>query len=394
MAFTLKLNNGTDSEYVFDYLPDIAINKNNKHDDANSLEYTEVSWGISGLLVPKSGTTIKDQVTALESLLAYGTLTYARLYSDTTIIEQIPNDIPIKIDSFELPTSAGPEYATKRTFSISLSGQDASSAITTNGKYEYTTQYSTDINNFVTKTISGTVEDLIGTNSKVKTEALIASEGFDTWTYNSIEALREKYDITNNKNDTICTFTIVHKSMVETLPTGVTDGRYAIQERQDAFGINYVTVSGVFYGTVSACNRAIAQVTAGKGTLLEDVQTREPIANSTSFTYNFIGITSKVLSKEEVISITPSIMQFVHYRVLGEAPVKQYTTWKPASATQRGSITHLTKVPSLPSPHWSNEHIINSNYTTYSAEYDRKFRQRVFKLDYTYEFEFNNTPVI
>ena len=130
--------------------------------------------------------------------------------------------------------------------------------------------------------------------------------------------------------------------------------------------------------------------------VLEKEVTRSPYENKTSFNISCIDSrTTDILQKNESISITSQIMDFVFKRVLGGfKPIRQVTSLTTGRAVQSGTIRRLGFMPEPPAPYWSLAHIKSRDIVYKTAEYFTELGNFVYELNYTYSFEFDSEPFI
>lgn len=382
----LHVNNGTDT-FIHDPAPSVVIrNVFRGSEEAVELWENEITWSIDGILIPRDG-LISDQVIELKGFYNVGELTSVELQDDGVIIESIPTDRGIKIESLEFPEGDGPEWATKRKFSLVLKGSTIPTTLATYGEYSYNISYTTDQSGLISRTINGTLKDFKDKDAETKYEAFKTAQGWATWT----DANLSSDTYSTNKDDTKCNFTIVHRKYWTAYPTGITNADYSRDTRVDGQGVTREIISGWFEGPAANCLAAINALRQPFAIVNESVS-RNPYTHRTSFTLSYINsITSDIISFTEQITINASIEDFVHKRVLGGyPPVRQVVSKTPATAIQTGTIKRLAMYPEEPPSHWNAMYMKSRSITKNSPE--NRVSNSVYGLSYAYSFEFEVTP--
>lgn len=389
MALILKTNNGSD-DYTHVPHAAVSISVGPVHPD-NSNEVFEYrhTWTITGMLVP-GGTSIQAQVTALHAAYDLGTLATAQILDDVTPLETMPIDGGIKITAFEFPEGRGPEWATKREYKIVLEGLDHTSTVDSDGEFTYTITYSTDQSGIQTRTVSGTLKDIKELVATTKYNTLKAAQSWATWS--GANLITDSYSA--NKNDTVCTFSVVHKKYWIIYPGGITNCDTSIEKSVDNQDVEKYRAFGWFEGVESSCLAAINSLVPGGAIRLTSSNTRKQYSNRTSFNLEYIYRSGNdIIFSQENLVIAPSIPDFVFRRVLGFPAIKQYTSYTVARAVQTGIIKRLEQYPLEPTHHWPSIHLKHSELARIEPEYNISNRKSVYGLTYTYVFEFAITPV-
>ncbi len=391
---TLEVNTSAaaGTKYVHDPTPGVVMNVDYRHHDTGGTLYEKrETWTITGYILPKEGDTLENQIAELQTKYASGLLATAKLMDDNTVLEELPTDRAIEVKSLSFPTGDGPEWATKRNYIIVLEGIDYSSAVTTSGEYEYTITYATEQSGVVTRTISGTLRDVGGEDATTLFATLKSNQGWSTWTL----AYMVTDSYTQNSENTECSFNIVHRKYWLAFPSGITNCSVNTSTLVDNQNATHYSITGWFEGSVSDCNTAISALKAAQDVLIRKETSRNDYTNRTSFSVLYLTETSDIYLFQEIISVDEPIADFVHKRVLGGgAPVKQYTSWTPAQASQRGRIVRLRQYPALPPPLWNLDNVTSVQYSYDFPENFTVDGGSVYTLTYSYSFEFANMPVI
>ncbi len=388
MALIFKTHNGSN---YYPHVPhaavEIRVEPVHSSDSNEVFEFKHI-WTITGIIVP-GGITIQEQIAGLHAAYDLGTLQSAQILDDTTPLETLPTDGGIKITSFEFPEGKGPEWATKRQYKIVLEGLDHTSTVDSAGEYTYTITYSTDQSSIQTRTISGTLKDIKGKAATTKYGTLKSNQSWAVWSGANLITDSESA----NKDDTICTFTVVHRKYWIIYPGGITNGDVNIEKSTDSQNIERYRAFGWFEGTEAVCLSAINALVPGSAIRLTSSSTRKGYANRTSFSLEYIYRSGNdILFFQENLSIAPSIPDFVFKRVLGFHAIKQYTSYTVARAIQTGVIKKLEQYPLSPQCHWPEVHLKHSEITRIEPEYNSSSGKFVYGLVYTYVFEFATTP--
>ncbi len=388
MALILKTNNGSD-DYTHIPHPSVEIQVQVVHpEDNNEVFEFRHTWVITGMIVPGAA-TIQAQVTALHVAYDLGTLASAQILDAATPLETLPTDGGLKVVSLEFPEGKGPEWATKRSYKIVLKGLDHTSTVDTNGEYSYTITYLTDQSGIQTRTISGALKDIKGKAATAKYNALKSNLGWATWSGANLTT--DSYS--TNKDDTVCSFTVVHKKYWAIHPSGISNCDVNVEKAVDAQNVARYRVFGWFEGIASSCSVAIKALVPTGSIMLANTITRKGYSNRTSFNIEYIYKSgNNIVFSQESLKISPSIIGSVFKRVLGARAIKQLTSYTTARAIQTGVIKRLQQYPSEPSPHWSASNIVSSEFTRMTPEFNVGGKKAVFGLSYTYVFEFSSSP--
>lgn len=389
MTIQLVTNNGA-TDYTHTPSPGIVISEKYRHKkNESAMAERAVTWSIEGVLIPSNG-DIDAQVLALKVAYELGEVYFARWYDDAAILEELPDEIGIKVESIEFPEGTGVEWATKRKYKLVLSGSEFSADVSDNGEYDYTIEYATEQNTLVTRTISGTLTDLTGEAASTKYATLKSANGWETWT--NANKISDTYS--TDLNDTVCEFSIAHKKYFTAYGTGIVAGSATVETKTDSQDVERKTISGSFTGSAGNCSTAIDALRPASSVLVSEAINRDDFADTTSFTLEYISTADNdILFSQETLSISEQLYGFVHKRVIGGAvPIKQNTSKTPASASQSGTIKKLAGWPTLPGVHWNAAHLKDYTYTRVGPEYTVGAGY-VYTLNYSFEFEFDATPI-
>ncbi len=388
MTVQLVTNNGA-TNYGHTPSPGIVISEEYRHLEGEStIAERKVTWSIEGILIPSNG-DIDTQVLALKAAYELGEVYEAIWYDDNTILEQMPGENGIKVESIEFPEGTGSEWATKRKYKLILSGSEFAADVSDDGEYNYTIEYATEQNTLITRTIGGTLTDLAGKAAGTKYATLKSTNGWGTWA--NANTISDTYS--TDLNDTACEFSIVHKKYFTAYGTGIVAGSATVETKTDSQDVERKTISGSFTGSAGNCNTAIDNLRPSSSVLVSEAISRDGFANTTSFTLEYISTAANdILSSQETLSISEQLYGFVYKRVIGGAvPIKQSTSKTSGSATQTGTIKRLAGYPSLPGVYWGAAYLKDYNYTRISPEYTVGAGY-VYGLSYSFEFEFDGTP--
>ena len=391
---TLEVNTGTSSgtKYVHAPTPGVVMHVEYiHHDDAGVLHEKRETWTITGLILPTDNDTLENQIAELQSKYESGLLVTAKLMDGTTVLEELPTDKTIEVKSLSFPTGDGPEWATKRNYIIVLEGTAYTSDVSDYGEYDYTITYTTDQSSITTRTITGTLFDVEGKDAVAKYMTLKASEGWTTWT----DAFKVSDSYTQDSYNTECSFNIVHRKYWTAFPSGITNCSVSVSTSVDNQNATRYRVSGWFEGSIASCNTAIAALKAAKDVLINKETSRNDYTNRTSFNILYLTEISDIYLFQETISLDEPVAAFVHKRVLGGGvPVKQYTAYTTARASQRGRIIRLRQYPVLPPPLWHLDHMTSVRYNYDFPENFTIDGCSIYTLTYSYTFEFAVMPAI
>ena len=383
----LKLNNGANT-YTFGHMPSVVINCSTRvKEDTTDLIEEIITWNISGALIVTEG-DIQSQVNALEAFLGNKELATALIIDNTTgtTLESVPTDRGIHVEQFNFSKGDGPEWATLRTFEIILSGESFVSSVFSSGELTYTITYGTEQSGLTTRTISGTLKDVVGKDVETKYTAIKVANDWTVWLDSTL--ISDSYSV--NDVYTNLTFTIVHKKYWQALPASVTNGSVSTELSLDNQNVMHKVISGWFEGTTIACNNAVNALRTSDVLITENAS-RNEYENRTSFSLEYIVKSNlDIVYSYETVTVHPSYLDFVHKRILGYMPpIKQLTSYTPCMATQSGIVKSLMRLPTIPMPHWSIAYVKGRNYSYSTGEYRTAAGSFMFTLTYSYEFESN-----
>lgn len=385
---TLVTHNGI-QEYTHPNMPSVVISNTARFkENTSELLEIEKTWTVNGFLASTDG-NIQTQVIALKAHYIGMKLTSAQIKDGVTVLETLPTDLGICVESLNFPEGSGAEWATKRNYVLTLKGIDYVGTVESFGEYTYTITYATDQSGNLTITINGELSDITGKNALDKYETLKFSKG---WFYfadcNIINDI-----FTQNDNNTKITFTITAKEYWAAFPSGITDGSYDIEETLDNQNVTRVRVSGWFEGPVQNCMNAITTLTYSDVLISKSVS-RNNLTNRTSFSLEFLLLSNDILYRQETTTVTPQIYDFIHKQILGgRNPIKQVIAKTVATATQSGTLKRLKIAPLVPPPIWPLSCVKKHTISRITSEYNTYRDCFVYTLNYSYEFEFSSTPI-
>lgn len=385
MDLQLITDNGVGT-YKHSPLPGVVINNSIEHEeDSAVVNRRVVTWDITGVLLPDSGQSLVEQVSALESHYQVGSLVSAKITDGNTDYETLDNDDGIRVTKLDFPEGNGPEWASKRTYVISLEGVDYFDD--DKGTVEYTVSYDTEQSGIITRTISGLQKDA-EQDSYVKYVALKAANSWGTWA--GANSVRDEY--TTNKKDTETTFTIIHQVYWLAFPTGITNGSVNTEQAADSSGITKIRVNGWFEGSEASCDTAINTVRPSNVLYIRSSSTRDKYANRTSFSFEYISKSTDILYYQETIQIQAGLHEFVHKRILGGAPpIKQYTSVAPVRIVQSGIVRRLSSPPEVQVHKYPVDSLVSKRISRVSAEV-KSGLEHTYVMHYSYEYEMNYNP--
>lgn len=383
-------NNGAD--YTLPTQTGVVIRTSARFDNLNnSLLAIETAWTISGVICSADAGDISTQVTAMKAHFANRILVSAKIKDGGATVEELLTSASIFVESVDFPEGDGPEWATKRAFSIVIRAEKFTSDITTNGEYSYIITYSTEQSGIITRTITGELVDTIGKVAYTKYTALKAAQSWVTWT--NANLIEDTYS--QDKNNTKITFSIIHKKYWTAYGAGITNAMVSEELSVDSQNVVTVRVSGWFEGTQTSCNTAINAVRRND-VLVGEVVTRDIYENRTSFSLEYIrAFGTDILYYQQTLSIQEQLIGSVFKQVLGNYnSIKQVTARNTATATQSGVIRRLRSYPIPPKYYWNANNLKQVSYSYSGPEsmiYGGRF---IYTLTYNYEFEFSSTPRI
>jgi hypothetical protein len=388
---SLTLKNAADREYSFDITPKIVIEHSLvRKEDSNVRLEDLVTWEIDGYLAPLGRKSMLDQQEDLIEFLDTDYLKSAILSDDNdNTIEELVGADKVKIASLSFPEGSGPQHATRRNYTISLSGRVLPNVSDSVGIYEFSIDYSVETSTIATRTITGTVKDFVNNMVLAKYAALKISMGWMTWT--GANLVSETFS--DNEASTVCNFTIQQKKYWVANPTNLTSADVTIEKSVDAMGVVKRKLSGSYVGSEADCTTALTALVAGM-TVISTSVSRNDFSNTTSFNVMTLGTASDHGDEYysiETLSITESLTGKVFKPVLGGgAPVLQTVGYKTARATQSGTIKRLSTWPSPPSLHWPIGNLIDASQVRQPLEHPDA--NTGYVIQYTNQFEFVTTP--
>jgi hypothetical protein len=377
------------SAYTFEITPAIVMSTEIGYKDSTSKRLEEKTvWNISGYFAP-GAKSLKEQVGEFEEFINADYLNNVRLMDGSSVIEELSGEGNVRITNLSYPTGSGPQHATRRNFEITLEVLKYAPEFLSTGVYQYTIEYATEQSTLVTRTISGTIKDLVGYAVLDKLDALITLKGWAIW---DSANLLSKSSSSNDENS-VCSFSIVHKKYWAAFPVGTTNGEITRERSVDAQGVVKYKISGWFEGNELDCTAAIMAEKA-VGHLLGESISRAPYSNRTNFNLELLaqaGEQGPIYYSQETLTIQEAVDGIVFKPVLGGGePVKQTVARTTAKATQSGLLKGLTSWPPPPALHWSESNLTSKSVTRLPLESQAGLVG--FGIQYNYQFEFSNTP--
>ncbi len=376
--------------YNHDPMPAIVISRENRHyDSTDELVESVITWSIDGILIPKV-LAIASQVEQLVSFYEGGNLILLNLTTDEGLVVDtlIDQDVRgIVVESLNFPEGSGPEWATKRKYSLVISGIMIPQNILLSGELSYTITYNTLQSGQLRRTVTGTMKDIAG---DATTKYVKAKMAWDNWVPGSFDGSNRIADNhTTNKEDTVLSFSLEDVSYWEVFPTDITNGELTKEVEVDNMGVAWCTISGWYEGAEAACNRALAQIAPSSFTLLTGTVSRNDFTNRTTFTRKYVSTIAVEVFSSETLSAQFQLWEFVHKRVLGGyVPIKQYTSKGPCRYAQTGQIKRRDTYPSAPGYNWNSNGLISENVSLIAPEFQVSTGDWIYGLSYSYSFEF------
>jgi hypothetical protein len=395
MAIMLKLISDSGVAYTFSPTPALVISNSYEHkEDDDTMLVRTCKWAINGVLIYKAGTTLAAQVTGLKAMLEPATVKSAQLVdSYGTVLEEMPDEAGIRITDVEFPEGTGPEWATRRTFSFNVEGKEFTEDVNKDGDCKYTISYATAQSGIVTRTISGTMRDVMNKEAYAKWVAFRTKKLWDTWT--NANKTDDTYKV--NEPGTSCEFTLTHVQYFQAFPANVTNAELKKDEDIDQHGIKKVSLTGMLEGAIAACDTALTNILLpyAECVILKQQKSRDDYANRTSFSYEFLSKVDnpEIISSRETYTVESQVTDFVFKRVLGGGnPVKQVTSKTTAKATQSGSLKGITAAPAPAGYAFSSNNLKSRSVSKGTREYKNGENAYVYETQYSYTFEFETTP--
>lgn len=393
MDILLVAKNSEGKEYVHEPTPSVVINVARRHkNDTDDLVESIVTWTITGILLPnESGKSIDAQVAVLETYYGDATkpIIKLELEVDSTTLEELASDNGIKLVDFSFPDGKGPEWATRRRYTMVFEGEEYSASIQASGEYDYSITYATEQSTLQTRTISGALYDFAGQGAAAKYATLKSDKGWATWTGGNL--ISDVYN--ENSEDTKCTFTIIHKKYWQALPSGITNANVQTETRTDTQNVQRTRISGWLEGSAGDCATRITALIGSKEAVHKSI-VRDDYAYRTSFNLELINLSSSaIMFTQENLSIEEQVTGFVYKRILGGAdPIKQTTSKTSARASQSGTITKFGEYASVPAAYWNTDYVSRAESEQIGPQWNIAAGARVYTIRYLYEFEFPSTP--
>jgi hypothetical protein len=383
--------NSVNTEFVHTPTPSVVISARIVHrEDTDIYKQIITQWSVTGILLPsnKYG-SVDEQVLKLEQYYTNVDLTEVFLEADNKKIEQMPNDNGVRLTEFSFPDGRGPEWATRRRYTMTFESEGYSTAVKADGDYEYQITYNTKQNGNQTRAVSGSLQDITGKDARVKAEELVADQAWDPYAgYN-----RTSLQYIENRENSRCSFSLMHEEYFTAFPVDVTNANAQTETRVDKQNIERSRVSGWYEGSVTACNNAINALIAGKTTVSSSI-VRDDYANRTSFNIELIDLADgTVVYAQETISIKDQIIVNLYKPVLGGAnPIKQSAGKTSATASQVGTIKQFDTWADAPALKWASTDVSNREVTQIEPEWNVASGSYMYTTNYSYQYEFVETP--
>lgn len=387
MKLVAKSSTGS---FTHDPMPAIVINHENRHyDSINALVETVVTWNIDGILVPKT-MSIGAQVAQLTSFYKGGNLTLLNLTTDAgLVVDTIASQVVkgIVVESLTFPEGHGPEWATRRKYSLVISGVVVPQDVLLAGELEYSIAYNTLQSDQLRRTISGVMKDVAG---GATAKYLTAKAAWDAWAPGDFDGSNRTTDTyTVNKEDTVLSFNLDDLAYWIAYPTDITDGDISKEIEVDSMGVGWCNISGWYEGAEADCDTALAGIAPSGYVLLTGTTTRNDHTNRTSFVRKYISTIAVTTFSSEMLSAKTQLYEFVHKKVLGGAvPIKQYTSRGPFKYTQTGQLKRRDTYPEPPGYNWNSSGLLSQSIVRIAPEFQVATGSWLYGLSYVYEFEF------
>ena len=386
MAFTLVV----DDSYTHSPTPQIVITVNPVFDDdTGAYKGRRERWKIDGMLIP-GGTSITTQVAALKSAYS-NTIDKIQMKDNGTVRESIDLssvEDHIMVKSIDFPEVGGPEWVTKRKYRINIESPlflESGGSATAISRWKIS--YNIEQSGLQTRNISGTVEDPSNKEAETAYNALITAQGWLNLAGSNLVSDNYTIDDLNKK----VSFTIAHKEYFQENALGsITTSDINVEESYDIMGILKRKISGFFEGPANDCLGVINSLKAsGVGIVpLEENIIRNEYTNRTTFSLGFIigSSVSDVVYTSTSLSIANAMAGFVHRRIIGAYPVKQFTSYPVSTCIQSGRKTGIGQYPDVDAVLYPGD-IISRSITQGSVQRTRDGTGYLYPISWTYQFE-------
>ncbi len=366
----------------------VAVSKVRRF-DPTTLKYTGyiTTWTITGTLLKTDATTILSHVGNLKDAYNAGATLLLTLKDASggntleTMTGSLTEQGRFTIDGPNFPVGGGPEWATKRTYVITVTGTFA-----TLTAWEYVSRY-------VLQQSGKQLVTHTGTYYKAASGALDSYISGYATEFDLVDAtwIRTRNTYNANDADTQVVFTIEHAEGWLALPTDVTSGSYTRNIAQIAGGMSILTLSGRFQGT--GAQAAIDALKDSSKPCLEENVTEDPYDGSLSFNLRYINNDEDLLEFDEMVIIGKALQRSVFFEVLdGGLPVEQKTTLKPATASQIGRAVYKTSAAD-PVPYWSDDGMQDHSIEKGKVKTDVNEGLLTQSIRWRFSWMFSQTPV-
>ena len=391
MSVILKLYKTVGSTvYSLSPMPAVVIQNTYRHrGDSTNLVAREITWNVTGLFLP-NGNSILEQVNALKAFFNdttdAGKIVEAKIKDGSDVLEDLTNEGQgIRVSNLSFDEGSGPEWATRRSYSFTLTGTEFTASVNTLGDCTYGITYSTEQNGLITRTVSGILKDVLDANAVVKYTTFKAAQSWATWA--GANLISDTYSV--DVDGIVVDFTIVHKKYFILFQGGITNSDVSKSVITDEMNVTRLVYSGWFEGSGIDCATAITTLDRTGFHTLSSSTSRNDYINRTTFTIEGISTGADILFQSERLAVTYQLTEFVHKRVLGGgSPVKQTTSKNIVRASQSGIIKRKSSYPSSPSLNWASGDLVGKVETRLTPEIQVGSGNYVYGLQYSYEFEF------
>jgi len=387
MAFTLVV----DTTYTHNPHPKVVMSRKSVYSGKDNVFMGVVdTWNISGVLLSING-ALPTQITNLKN--AYDSVTKIELKDGTTVRETIDvtgMDAIIKTTTLDFPEGFGPEYITKRAFSITLETTTyipSGYPIATSTVNNYTISYTTGQNGKIIRVVSGTCTDEVDRDATAEYAAFKTAQG---WANAPAGYNRGSDSYTANQENSEVSYSITDTEYFIAFPANITSGSLSVDERLDDSGNTLTTKTGWYEGSGANCIIAIDAIreAGAAAVLLNESISRDDFSSRTNFTLEYLmAASTDEIDRKNTYTISTPYTSIIFKRVLGGgSPVRQATSVGTARATQSGQAVKVGSYPTESASEWPLT-IMSQNVTRHPPVKTRSGTGYLYRTSWDYSFE-------
>ena len=368
------------------------------HPVTGELVGVEYTWDVKGVLLDKGADSIATQAATLEGLFSGldGTETVSLKDGETVLAELVGSNAVqgLNIDPPSYLEGSGVEWATKRTYSLGFTAEFPASGITEWA--EWTLSITTDERGIDSRAAEGTYHKQ--TSSDIKSDCRVYVESIIAPDVNYQRSENYSMDgVSSGVYGKTCLFNITDRGLWKQMPTGCSTAGVTKAVTRNSGGGSTMTLSGSFTGTDSNIQYARDAVTAvlsqydSLAKLSEDIAENE-YEGTVSFSAEFLQKDSEIIEGRQEVTISEAFPDFVMQPILdGRPPLRQNTVMRSATARQSGYSLSSIRL-NAPYPIWPYNIKERPTFSWSIQQRDVDSKAAVYRVDWTYEYEFETTP--